>query len=354
MTAASRLRHSDPLDGFLLPPDLEATRPPEMRGLRRDRVRLMVHEDAVVRHRHFDDLAQELDSGDLLIVNNSATVPAAVDVDPTTMVHFSTTLAGGFRIVELRNRTERGSEPHLSMSPGTVDLPDGSHLELLAPFPVDSPTRRLWVALIEGGDGLENLLQRYGRPISYTSVGEGLPLSAYQTVFATNPGSAEMPSAARPFSHDLVTSLVSQGVEIAPLTLHTGVSSLETGEPPYPEWYSVPSATADLVNDTRERGRRVVAVGTTVVRALETTTDRQGRVHGGSGWTDLVVDRDTTIHAIDGLITGWHEPRSTHLDMLVALAGRAAIARSYEEALQHGYLWHEFGDSHLILTANPE
>lgn len=349
MTAASPLRQADFLDDFHLPEDLEATSPPEMRGLRRDGVRLMIHERGEVRHRRFDEISEELEPGDLLVINNSRTIPAAVPVDDSTMVHFSTRLAGGFRVVELRHRTSIGSEPNLSMSPGTMALPDGSQLLLLAPFPVDSPTRRLWTAHIEGGDGLRRLLEQHGRPISYTHSASPLPLSSYQTVFATEDGSAEMPSAARPFSVDLVTALIARGVVVAPLTLHTGVSSLETGEPPYPEWYSVPDATADLVNDTRERGHRVVAVGTTVVRALATVTDSHGRVNGGGGWTDLVIEPTTPVDVISGLITGWHEPRSTHLDMLVAFAGRDAVVRSYEEALRLGYLWHEFGDSHLIL-----
>lgn len=349
MTATSPLRHIDRFDRFILPRELEAHSPPERRGLRRDRVRLMVYEAGETRHRRFNEIADELHPGDLLIVNNSGTIAAALDVSGSTVVHFSTTLAGGFRVVELRHRVDGRTEPDLSRSPGTVELPDGSHLELLAPFPVDSPTRRLWVGYIEGGTGLEHLLAQYGRPISYTQSADELPLSDYQTVFATRPGSAEMPSAARPFSHELVTSLVSRGVTIAPLTLHTGVSSLETGEPPYPERYRVPDATADLINLTREREGRVVAVGTTVVRALETVADDQSTVRGGSGWTDLVIGPGTPIRAIDGLITGWHEPRSTHLDMLMAFAGRAAIVRSYEEALRRGYLWHEFGDSHLIL-----
>ena len=349
MTLPAPLRQTDRLDDFVLPSELEASEPPELRGLARSEVRLMVYEDGVIRHRRFDAVTGELAPGDLLIVNNSMTLPAAVDLDDSTVVHFSTELPGGFRVVEVRSRTDAGSEPNLSMSSGSIRLPDGADLELLAPFPVDSATRRLWVAHVKGGVEVEDVLRRHGRPITYTHASRDLPLSFYQTIFATEPGSAEMPGAGRPFSHDLVTSLVTHGVAIAPLTLHTGVSSLETGEPPYPEWYLVPESTADLVNNSRQRGGRVIAVGTTVVRALETVTDSRGRTHGGSGWTDLVIEVDTPIRTIDGLVTGWHEPQSTHLDMLVAVAGRDAVATSYEEALRVGYLWHEFGDSHLIL-----
>lgn len=350
MTASGALRPTDWLDDFELPPRLEATQPPEMRGLNRDEVRLMVIESGETRHRRFDELVDELRPGDLLVVNNSATVPAAVDVAESKVVHFSTELPGGLRVVEIRRASVEGSKPDLDVAPGSIDMPDGAKLELLAPFPLDSAIRRLWVAHLEGGHGIESLLERYGKPISYTHSGGDIPLSAHQTVFAIEPGSAEMPSAGRPFSHELVTKLVSKGVAVAPLTLHTGVSSLETGEAPYPERYSVPATTADLVNRTRLEGGRIIAVGTTVVRALETVTDASGRVRPGSGWTDLVIGPDTPIRAVDGMITGWHEPRSTHLDMLVAVAGRKTIADSYETALRLGYLWHEFGDSHLIFS----
>jgi S-adenosylmethionine:tRNA ribosyltransferase-isomerase len=158
-----------------------------------------------------------------------------------------------------------------------------------------------------------------------------------------------MPSAGRPFSERVVSSLVRAGVTLAPVTLHTGVSSLEAGELPYPEWFEVPEATAALVNHTRSRSGRVVAVGTTVVRALETSVDERGTVHPMRSWTDLVVAPNHRIGAVDGLITGWHEPRSTHLAMLEAVAGRSVLTESYRAALEHRYLWHEFGDSLLLL-----
>jgi S-adenosylmethionine:tRNA ribosyltransferase-isomerase len=178
----------------------------------------------------------------------------------------------------------------------------------------------------------------------------------YQTVFATEPGSAEMPSAGRPFTPELVTRLVSNGVQIAPLLLHTGVSSLEDHEPPYEEYFRVPPETADRVNAARRAGHRVVAVGTTVVRALETVTDPRGTTSPGEGWTGLVITPERPLRAVNGLITGLHEPRATHLAMVrqvLAAAGAAApsalLDRAYGEAQEAGYLWHEFGDSHLII-----
>jgi S-adenosylmethionine:tRNA ribosyltransferase-isomerase len=175
------------------------------------------------------------------------------------------------------------------------------------------------------------------------------PLTAYQTVFAQDPGSAEMPSASRPFSLSVVAQLVTRGVLIAPLTLHCGVSSLEGGEDPYPEPYAVPAATADLVNHVRARGGRVIAGGTTVVRALETAFGPDGRVAASAGLTSHVVTPQSGVRAVDGLLTGLHEPRSSHLRMLAAFAGPELLGRCYSAAIEQRYLWHEFGDVHLLL-----
>jgi S-adenosylmethionine:tRNA ribosyltransferase-isomerase len=209
--------------------------------------------------------------------------------------------------------------------------------------------RRLWLARLDPGAPLFDFLARHGRPIRYRYVPDAWDLTEYQTAYAKELGSAEMPSAGRPFTPQLITRLVAAGVHVAPLVLHTGVSSPERGEAPFPERYDLPVATARLVNAVREWGGRVVAVGTTVVRALETSADRSGHVEAGTGWTNLVITPDRGLRAVDGLLTGWHEPRASHLQMLEAAAGPELLSRCYEAALERGYLWHEFGDSHLIL-----
>lgn len=336
---------SAPLE-FDLPPDLEAREPPEARGLARDEVRLLVASGATgsLRHRTFRDLPDVLDPGDVLVVNTSGTLAASVTATRTdgseVEVHLSTQLPGGLWVVEPRGTTARVNE--------VLTLPDGGHADLLAPYPVEGGGR-LWVAALHLRCPLVPFLERHGRPIRYSYVEQDWPIEAYQTVFAVEPGSAEMPSAARPFTANLVTALVSRGVAIAPLVLHTGVSSLEDREPPFAEAYRVPSATARLVNDARRHGDRVIAVGTTVVRALETVADGSGEVHPGEGWTELVITPERGVRAVDGLVTGWHEPKASHLLMLEAIAGRGLLERSYEAALQARYLWHEFGDSHLLL-----
>jgi S-adenosylmethionine:tRNA ribosyltransferase-isomerase len=334
---------------FTLPPSLEATAPPEARGLRRDQVRLLVaHADGRIDHRRFADLPQVLGPGDALVVNRSATLPAALPartaVGEEAELHLSNRLPAGLWVVEVRHRTGGTTVPWLDAPGGTLRLPEGGSAELLVRH---SP--RLWVAALDLPAPALDYLARHGAPIRYGYVEREWPIDAYQTVFADEPGSAEMPSAARPFSAELVTELVTRGVMFAPFVLHAGVSSPEVHEPPVAEWYRVPRESAEVVN----RARRVIAVGTTAVRALETVAEDDGRVHAGEGWTELVVTPEHRIRAVDGLITGWHEPEASHLSMLEAVAGREVLDASYRAALEEGYLWHEFGDSHLILRGDP-
>jgi S-adenosylmethionine:tRNA ribosyltransferase-isomerase len=223
-----------------------------------------------------------------------------------------------------------------------VTLPGGAVLRLDEPF---SP--RLWVARLN--TAVVPYLRRYGRPIRYGYADGGWAIDRYQTVFGRLPGSAEMPSAARPFTDALVTQLVATGVLVAPITLHTGVASPEAHEPPYAEPYEVPPATARLVDLVRASGGRVVAVGTTAVRALESAAGPDGRVRPSAGWTETVITPERGLRAVDALVTGLHEPRSSHLAMLAAFAGVPLLDRCYRAALDEGYLWHEFGDAHLIL-----
>jgi S-adenosylmethionine:tRNA ribosyltransferase-isomerase len=331
------------------PVRLEAHEPPEVRGEGRDDVALLVatrHERALV-HARFRDLPHFLSAGDLLVVNVSATLPAALEArlgEKQLQLWLSTPTTDGSWVVELRT-SDRA--PHLRPPvDARLALAGGAHAELVARF---AGSDRLAVARFELDEPLEDYLRRHGQPIRYGHVPEPWPLAAYQTVFAREQGSAEMPSAGRAFTAALVTELVARGVVVAPVTLHTGVSSPERGEPPFPERYHVPAATARLVNAVHGWKGRVIAVGTTVVRALETVAAADGRVSDGQGWTNLVVTPERGLRAIDGLLTGFHERESSHLDLLEAAAGADLVERSYAAALAHGYLWHEFGDLHLIL-----
>jgi S-adenosylmethionine:tRNA ribosyltransferase-isomerase len=208
---------------------------------------------------------------------------------------------------------------------------------------------RLWIARLDLGVRTLSWLAVHGRPIRYGYVEHPWPIEMYQNVYATTPGSAEMPSAGRPFTPDIITGLVAKGVGVVPVVLHTGVASLEADELPYPERMIVPEPTAEWVAATRRGGHRVIAVGTTVVRALETAGRPDASVRPYDGWTDLVISPDEDLQVVDGMITGWHEPASSHLMMLEAIAGRELLQASYEAALTQGFRWHEFGDTHLIL-----
>jgi len=344
---------------FELPPELEAGEPPEARGLRRDEVRLMVSykDDDRVVHSRFRDLGDFLEAGDVLVINTSGTMNAAVQAgrkDGTALeLHLSTRLPGGLWVVEPRRPVGTITEPFRHATPGeTLGLPEGATVTLHTPYPGNTDPgegSRLWLSTIDLPRPLEEYLYRHGFPIRYGYVEGSWPISYYQTVYATERGSAEMPSAGRAFTPELITSLVARGVQFAPLILHTGVASLEDDEPPYEEFYRVPPDTARLVNAARVAGRRVIAVGTTAVRALETVTDGDGATHAGGGWTGLIVTPERGIRSIDSMLTGLHEPRSSHLAMLEALAGREHLRITYGEALHEGYLWHEFGDLHLIL-----
>lgn len=396
---------------FVLPDELSATSPPETRGQARDDVRLLVADGSAVTHARFRELPAFLRAGDLVVVNNSAMINAAVDAryrgEPAAL-HFSTWLDDGGWVVELRNPDGvpwrgRSLEPDVC-----VTLPAGARMRLREPWLPGG--NRLWVADLTGcdagtrsGDGamalshqvagsptvhhgsparmrrtgglgrsrgaagdfaptlspgvdeqvprvddVRALLARHGRPITYSYMSERWSASYYRTVFGLVPGSAEMPSAGRPFTETLVTELVAGGVGLAPITLHTGVSSPETGEPPSPERFAVPEMTARLVNATHQAGGRVVAVGTTVTRALETASTAGGLVRPTAGWTELVLSGERRARVVDGLITGWHAPGASHLRLLESVVGASVVGEAYRAALESGYLWHEFGDAALL------
>lgn len=347
---------------FSLPPELEASAPPEARGLRRDQVRLMVSNYSTdrVEHTRFFHFHKFLNGGDVLVINTSRTRNSALLAtrsDGTVLeLHLSIHFDDDLWTVEVRSMDEAGKTKHFEdVYPGeTLGLPGSASVILQEPYISDcndnaKPSETLWLAKLYFPTDIHEYLRRYGFPIRYNYVKERWPLSFYQTVYATEPGSAEMPSAGRPFTPKLLKRLQSKGIKIAPLILHTGVSNLEAHEPPYKEYYRVTSETARIVNEARAAGKRIVAVGTTVVRALETVTNGDGVTRAGEGWTCLVVTPQRGLRTVNALLTGMHEPEASHLAILEALAGLSHIKVAYEEALQKNYLWHEFGDLHLIL-----
>jgi len=377
VTAALRRKHGqtaslgavDALD-FVLPEESVAREPPEVRGLARDGVRLLVFDPETddVRHATARDLPDFLEAGDVLVVNASATIDAALDgwrsergsaTEELVTLHLSSPVPWSSDehrwVVELRRLTANGTRPLLDARAGErIRLRGGGSATMLAPFGdrtsgLPNGSVRLWVAELACPGGVMAYAAEFGAPIRYGYVRERWPLYMYQTMFGMEPGSAEMPSAGRPFTADVVMRLQSNGVVIAPIILHTGVASLEAGELPYPERFRVAGCAAAAVNRARANGRRVVAVGTTVVRALETVAAPDGTVSAGEGWTDLVITPERGVRTVDTLVTGFHEPRASHLAMLEAIVGRRHLQIAYKAALENGYLWHEFGDLHLLV-----
>jgi len=341
---------------FELPPALEASAPPELRpgaAGRRDAVRLLVLEraTAAVTHTTFDRLDGFLRSGDLLVMNASRTVPALLravgdDGEPVEVRLADRRGTSRWDALLLAGRAHVGRERMRLVFGG------GLRARVLGRRP-DLPS--LWrLRFNRGGTTLMDAIERLGEPVRYGYVAGALPLDLYQTVYAAVPGSVEMPSAGRPLSWELLLRLRRKGVRMATLVLHTGLSStrddaVDALHPTYDEAFTVPPETAAAVNATHTAGGRVIAVGTTVVRALESVTGSDGVTRAARGRTRLRIRPDTNLHAVDGLLTGLHEPRASHLDLLSALVAPAVLQAAYQEALAHGYLWHEFGDMNLIV-----
>ncbi len=343
----------EPAIQFALPPELEAHQPAEQRGLRRDQVRLLVlpRYDGAFIHTRFDALGEYLRPGDLLVVNTSRTLPAMLQArdengDPVEvrLAHRRADDLWDVLLLEGRNQVGR---PGMQLNFG-----EGLSAQVLAPRP-DLPF--LWQTQFDRCCiPLIDLIYRLGEPVRYSYVGAAVPLDLYQTVYANEPGSVEMPSAGRPFSWELLLKLQRQGIGLASITLHTGLSStrddaLDATHPIYPEEYQVPEATAEAVNAAHAQGGRVIAVGTTVVRALETAARPDGTLQPGRGWTNLHITAETKLRASDALLTGMHEPHASHLDLLSAFVEPKRLLAAYLEAIERRYLWHEFGDMNLII-----
>ncbi len=323
-----------------------ATTTPEARGLDRDAVRLLASRAGRHEHARFRDLPGLLPAGTLLVVNSSATLPASLPATASFgafTLNLSTRYGPGLWLAEPRRDAARPGP--LPFSAGETFEAAGLPARLVAPYP---GLPRLWFVAFAGS--VEAAMADEGEPIRYGYVKPPYPpLSAYQTVFAETPGSAEMPSAGRPFTRRLLRELATNRIDVVAVELRTGVSSLEGEESGlYPEFFSVSAGTAFAVNEARRRGRLVVAVGTTVVRALESAWDGE-ELKPAEGFTRVFVDPARGIATADGLITGFHDPTASHLAMLGAVAGEPLVRQAYEEAARGGYLWHEFGDSHLIL-----
>jgi S-adenosylmethionine:tRNA ribosyltransferase-isomerase len=326
-----------------------AHEPPEIRGRSRDDVRLLVTRPEGHHHARFEDLPQFLRTGDLLVVNESAAIPASLPAEGrlgSILLNLSTRFRSDLYVAE--PRWTAGKPGPLPIEPDEELRIGPASVRLLAPYP---GIPRLWFALADRP--FDSIIAERGQPIHYGYT-DAWPMEIYQTLFSRVPGSAEMPSAARPITPRIRAGLDRAGVRIAPILLHTGVSSLEIesetveAQAMYPEPFVVSPSTAEAVNRTHVAGGRVIAVGTTVVRALESAWTPEG-IRPTAGFTRLFVNPDRGVHAVDGLLTGFHDPVTSHLALLTAFLGMDGVRGAYAEAVREGYLWHEFGDSHLVL-----
>ncbi|MBE9169737.1 S-adenosylmethionine:tRNA ribosyltransferase-isomerase [Pleurocapsales cyanobacterium LEGE 06147] len=342
---------------FALPPELSAQAPAERRGIARDAVRLLIiHRDSFeVEHSRFDRLGTFLRPDDLLVFNSSRTLPAilngcAIPNGPCLQVRLAQRLPDDTWLALLL--CQRSNSFDCGLQSG-LELKFGQNLTATV-GDRDPNIPRLWqLRFSQSGTALMNLLYRLGQPIRYEYVAAPWDLDDYQTVYAKEPGSAEMPSAGRAFTWKLLFDLKRRGIETTDIVLHTGLSSymddeLDARHPVSEEAYFISEAAAKKINQTRQAKGRIIAVGTTVVRALESASDGQGQIKPGQGYTRLHITADRALQTVDGLLTGLHEPQASHLDLLAAFLPPAIIQSAYTQAIQQGYLWHEFGDLNLI------
>ncbi|HWP07424.1 MAG TPA: S-adenosylmethionine:tRNA ribosyltransferase-isomerase [Polyangiaceae bacterium] len=311
----------------------------------------------VLTHHRFAELPALLTPGDLVVVNDAATLPSALCLtshdaelrlaarEPSGEFVAVALGAGTFRLP-----TEaRGPAPSFTVGERVAS---GALMATITAVDRDEP-RLLRVRFELDGAALWAALYAAGRAISYSYLEQVAELWDVNHRFAARPWAFETPSAALPITFEVLGGLRRRGVELGFLTHAAGISS--TGAPaldrrlPFPERYEIPDETAARVAATRARGGRVVAVGTTVVRALESSALEHGTPRGGVGEARLVLGPGFRPRAVDGLLTGMHEPGTSHFALLNAFAPRPLLEAALAEAGRAGYLQHEFGDACLIL-----
>jgi S-adenosylmethionine:tRNA ribosyltransferase-isomerase len=348
---------------YQLPPELIAQHPVHPR----DAARLMVVERVTgsIRHHMFADVPDLLRSGDVVVVNDTRVIPARLRGRKPT--------GGAVEILLLR--------PAEGPEPGRGAVPDANPFEartweaLVRPGRGVSAGRVLQIApevtlevlevrsdgvrivRVHGGRAMRDVLGAHGELPLPPYVYEPLDRPEdYQTVYAARSGAVAAPTAGLHFTDDLITRIRLVGVDLARITMHIGLGTFravtadDIGEHRMDaEWFEVTPSAASAINETRRRGGRIVTVGTSAVRTLETTADPDGTVRPGSGWSTLFIYPGFRFAATDVLVTNFHLPRTTLLMLVSAFAGRDLIARAYGEAIAQGYRFYSFGDAMLIL-----
>ena len=334
---------------YNLPEQLIAQHPLE----RRDSSRLLVLDgpSGQSEHRHFNDLPQLLRSGDCLVLNNTRVLPARLlgaRRDSRTAVEF----------LLLRRLTATDWEvivrPGRRVRPGHIIefIPEMLSAEVLEMLPSGNRIVRFAFTGI-----WEEILDKAGTMPLPPYIHEQLAdRSRYQTVYASRDGSAAAPTAGLHFTPELLDIIRNIGVKTAELTLHVGLGTFRPvkhdnilDHPMHAEYYELSAETAQLINDCRAAGGRIIAVGTTSCRVLETVADEHGRLEAASGWTDIFIYPGYRFKAVDALITNFHLPESTLIMLVSALAGRERVLAAYQEAIDQEYRFFSFGDAMLIL-----
>jgi S-adenosylmethionine:tRNA ribosyltransferase-isomerase len=324
--------------------------------------------DEVSRHavrlvtiaRHADDIAlhpfaalpQLLRAGDVVVVNDAATLPGSLFGTTANGRAFELRLSGpidGNRLYGvLLGSGDYHTPTERRPAPPTVTAGDHLTISSLALTVASVAGRRVELVAQTDGDALWQELYAAGRPVQYAHRSEPMPLWSVQTAYAARPWAAEMPSAGRPLTWDVLLGLRKAGIEIASLTHAAGLSS--TGDDaldralPWPERYQIPRRTAQTIAAAKARGGRIIAIGTTVVRALEASGGE-----AGSGVATLRLDAGSKLAVVDGLVSGLHVPGESHFDLLSAFAPAPRLARAIDVAAEAGLSGHELGDACVIV-----
>ncbi|GEL78624.1 S-adenosylmethionine:tRNA ribosyltransferase-isomerase [Tenuibacillus multivorans] len=337
------------LKTFEIPKDLNASLPAEYRNGSRDQVKMMVTEAGETTFTSFKNLSDYVQPGDVLIFNNTRTIPASLKVewkDKIIEIRLSQQIDNLiWEGIVLKENVNIGDRLIVSSNLTFAVMGQGSEAPLLQ--------------LESGLNTQETIMEilSVGEPIRYDYIYQPFPINTYQTVYGSVPGSMEMPSAGRAFTWQIINTLKEKGAKVGFVQLFTGLSYYEKDRWPnpsnHPERFCVSKEVADLVNQAKRKGNRVIAVGTTVVRALESAGKLGDVVEKNNEYTDLYVNERYERKVVDSLLTGLHEPEASHLDMLTSWLSKDEITALYHEAIERQFLWHEFGDLHLILGDDP-
>ena len=335
-------------------PVLEAPFPPELLGRKREDVKLLVinRQSREVTATGFKTFPDYVKPGDVIVFNNSSLIRASfpvyfADLNEYGQVNVGTSRIGNKQLVEIRPK-----ELNRRVKPYTKAQIIGNSAEIRFYDRNDTFRRFFWADSPEDNDLLE-IAHKIGKVIRYNHIPFDIPETFYDNETDRMPGSVEYPSAARPFTRDILQRIISRGAVIKELTLHCNLGSLESPEfegtgKLLDERFWIPEGTAGVLKRAKETGNKVIAVGTSVVRALESAFNGEEILPGGYS-TELYIHGDHKFRLVDSILTGMHEDEGSHIGMISAFTGNSLLRDSYSRATEESFSWHEFGDLALIL-----